>query len=638
MLASHILNEGTYENYPGLVWAIGVGATVIAFSGVMIALGFTMLTGIGAIALSFGGGAILTVANTIVAVSDVLSGGNFGNAGDLAKWAIGVTLLFVSFVPIFLLLGSIAMVAEFASLLSFGTSPDPFESGHKAILQIGRTIRDVSFILGEGRYTGGPSPTWALGVGMAIGAFAPVFATLSSMNIWSIFGGSKFSADDYADAILSISVAIIVAAEVFRNAPGRWEGGPTEKWALGVGSAIGAFAPIFKILTGQGILDSILGTTVTEEQMSGAIRMIATSIKEAADIFKGDTGSYTGGPKKEWAEGVGAAISAFTGVYEWVFDGISNWTPENIKQADSVIYAMARSMLHMSKIFQGYTIEYDAASGSYKEKRGTAPTWGAFPTNQWTKGVTGAVKGFAELYEWVYAGIGSWSGDDITGANAVIFRIAYSIVYVAKIMEPLGAMTLPNANTAGDLAKNLKSWSKIVEASEDLDSGDLFWVAFKIKFLADGVDKLANSLLTLNSALSSLQTNQLDALSNIAGTFISFSIIDEGNFSAIMDIVEDKSDSLAELFGTAKKKQTQESESGGMSWTDPTTWFGNNDKSVQMKNNANTDNTPDTSKTLSDVYDMLEEMDGKLAQISKNSSNLSNYVNELRANPEVKIK
>jgi hypothetical protein len=35
---------------------------------------------------------------------------------------------------------------------------------------------------------------------------------------------------------------------------------------------------------------------------------------------------------------------------------------------------------------------------------------------------------------------------------------------------------------------------------------------------------------------------------------------------------------------------------------------------------------------------MLESMDVKLANISANSTNLSNYVNELRANPEVKIK
>lgn len=628
MIASHILNDGVYENYPGLGWAIGVGATMGVFGLSMVALGFIMLTGIGFIALSLGSSAMLKIANTIVSVSEVLSGGQFDNAGDLAKWAIGVTLLFVAFVPIFLLLGAISMAASFASLLTFGTSPDPFEAGHKAIMQIARTIRDVSFVLGEGDYSGGPTPTWALGVGLAIGAFAPVFQTLSAMNIWSIFGGSKFTADDYANAIVTVSMAIIQAADVFRNAPTRWEGGPTKKWAEGVGLAIGAFAPIFEILTSQGILDSIFGTTVTPEDMGKAIRVIANSIMDAADIFNRDSGSYKGGPTKKWSEGVGQAITSFSEIYEWVFDGI-NWTPEDIDQANGVIYKIARSILHMAKIFQGTEIEFDPSSGTFKETQGPKPKWGGFPTTKWSDGVTTAIQKFIELYEWVFDGV-DWDEDDITEANTVIYKIAKSILHVAEIMAPLGSMTLPAANAAGDLAKNLKSWKKIVQASDDLDSGNLFTTALKIKFLAEGVDKLATALVTLNDALSSLQTNQLDALNSIAGTFISFSVIDEDNFSAIMDIVEDNSESLAKLFGTAKEAIDQTATEDKFSFSNPA-------KKTAIKS-PQEETTKEKTKTLSDVYAMLEVMDSKLAQISKNSSNLSNYVNELRANPEVKIK
>jgi len=290
MATSHILAAGDYENYPGVLWAAGVGLSLLTFSGAMVVLGFTMLTGIGAIALSLGAGAILKVARTIVDVSNILGEGNFDNAGYLAKWALGVTLLFVTFVPIFLLLGAVAMAPEFASLLSFGTSPDPFESGYYAIMMISKTIRDASFILGEGDYNGGPTPAWAEGVGLAIGAFAPVFKTLSAMNIWSIFGGSKFTAEDYASAIVTVSMAIIEAADVFRNAPTRWEGGPTKKWTEGVRVAIAAFGPMFERLTGEGILDCFVGTSVTPEYKGKAIRNIANSIMDAGDIFNRDRG------------------------------------------------------------------------------------------------------------------------------------------------------------------------------------------------------------------------------------------------------------------------------------------------------------------------------------------------------------
>jgi len=628
MLASQILSNGTYENYPSFEWALGVGATMGAFGISMVALGFIMLTGVGFVALTLGASAMLKIANTIVGVSDVLSEGKFDNAGNLAKWAIGVTLLFISFVPIFLLLGAISMASSFVSLLTLGTSGDPFEAGHKAIMQIARTIRDVSFVLGEGNYTGGPSPRWALGVGMSIGAFAPVFGTLSSMNIWSIFGGSKFTADDYANAIVTISMAIVQAADVFRNAPNRWEGGPSKKWAEGVGLAIGAFAPIFEILTSQGILDSIFGTTVTPEDMGKAIRVISSSIMDAADIFNRDNGSYKGGPSKKWAEGVGQSITAFAGIYEWVFDGI-NWTPSDIDQANGVIYKIANSILHMAKIFQGTQIEYDPATGGFKEKQGQRPKWGGYPTTEWSKGVTSAIQQFIGLYEWVFDGV-DWDVDDIAEANTVIYKIANSILHVAGIMSPLGAMTLPSANTAGDLAKNLKSWKKIVQASDELDSGDLLTTAFKIKFLADGVDKLAKSLITLNTALSSLQTNQLDALNSIAGTFISFSVMDEDNFSAIMDIVSNNSESLAKLFGTAKETINQTAVDDRFTITKQT-------KNTDIRQTPN-EVSKDKSKTLTDVYSLLEVMDSRLVQISKNSNNLSNYVNELRANPEVKIK
>lgn len=613
MTASWLINLGTYDNYPSLLWAIGTGLAINLMAIPIIALGLLSMTGVGLAAIALGSVATMIVAGTIVAVSYILSSGDYGSYPGIG-WALGVGTSLGLFGISMVSLGFIMLTGIGAFALGFGAG---------AMLTIADTIVNVADILNGGDFTGGPTPTWAKGVGMAIGAFAPVFATLSSMNIWSIFGGSKFSAEDYANTITTISMAIITAADVFRNGPTRWEGGPTKKWAEGVGLAIGAFAPIFKILNSQGIMDSLFGTTVTAEDMGSAIRMIATSIMDAADIFSKDNGSYKGGPTKKWAEGVGQSITSFSKIYEWVFDGL-NWTPGDIEQANGVIFKIARSILDVAKIFQGYEMQGD------KLVQGVAPKWGGFPTKKWSDGVTGSIMKFSELYDWVFDG-DNWTPEYIDQANAVIYKVARSILQVGRIMEPLGNMTLPAANAAGDLAKNLKTWKDVVKVADELDTGNLFMTAFKIKFLASGVDKLAKALNGLGAALSSLQTNQLDALNNIAGTFISFSVMDEDNFASIMDVVDDKSESLAKLFGTAKENLDQSASADNFAWSDPSSWFGGSTPEISQPEK-------DNQKNLNDVYAMLESMDGKLAQISKSSSNLSNYVNELRSNPEVRIK
>jgi hypothetical protein len=91
---------------------------------------------------------------------------------------------------------------------------------------------------------------------------------------------------------------------------------------------------------------------------------------------------------------------------------------------------------------------------------------------------------------------------------------------------------------------------------------------------ARGVDKLASALDRLNTSLGSLQANSFDALNSIAGTFISFSVMDSDNFDEVMSIVEEKSESLAQLFGTAKEELDKNQASAQFSWTDPSSWWG----------------------------------------------------------------
>jgi len=324
---------------------------------------------------------------------------------------------------------------------------------------------------------------------------------------------------------------------------------------------------------------------------------------------------------------VGLSITSFAALYEWVLDGL-NWEPEHIDQANKVIFRIANSTLEMAKIFQGWT--YDWKSG--KMVKGERPRWSGYPTTKWAKGVVATMQGFGELYEWVFDG-DNWEPEHIDQGNAVLMRIAEGIVEIGSIMSPLSNLTLPK-NTSKEMVNSLKGWQKLVNVATQLDTGGLSYTAFKLMMLASGVDSLAKALTNLNIALGNMQSNQLEALTNVSGAFISFSVMDSSNFEDIMDIVEDKSSSLAELFGTAKDDLESSQASGGsvFSWDDPASLFGDS------KDIENSKGEIDKKKTLDDVYAMLTEMNSSLSQISSNSATLSSYVNELRANPNVKIK
>ena len=431
MVTSHILGVGNYENYPDIGWVLGTALAIGLFGVAMLALGAIAMTGVGFLAVALGGAMALMVAGTIVAVSQVLADGDYSYGGQMTSWALATTMLFMIFTPMMVALGAMGLVS---SIIGFFGGPDPFELAKLMMVQIASTIADVSHVLADGNYQEGPTEDWARGVSLAIGAFAPVFSYLQRSGVYSaLFGGEAMKPEEYSQTMRTIGYAIIDVANVFNEGRvDKWTNGPTKKWAEGVGLAIGAFAPVFEILNSGSILDAIFGTEgPSSEDMGEAIIVISRAIMGAANIFASDTGSYRGGPTKKWAEGVGLAISQFAEVYEWVFDGW-DWTPEDIEQGNGVIFRIAKSILMMGKIFQGYALDENG-----QVMKGPKPRWKNFPESKWTKGVTEALHGFMELYEWVFDGV-NWEAEDIEEANSVIFPIARSILKVADILEPLG--------------------------------------------------------------------------------------------------------------------------------------------------------------------------------------------------------
>ena len=367
---SMILNAGKYNKYPKLGWTVAVAASLGAFAIGAIALGLNVINPFFWVGLPM----ILTVAETIVDVAKILGKGKYN--ANFGQWAMGVVALYAAFVPIILILGAVGVAAAITGL--FG-GPNPFETGREMLKSVAYSIVDVSKILAKGKYTGGPTVEWARGVAIALGAFAPVYQMLVANSVMSLFGGGGVGPDDFAKAIKTVSGGIISAAWYFSKNKAAFVNGPPEAWAKGVGLAIGAFAPVYKMLVDFPFSGG--------SKMKRAIILIAEGVIAAADVFSKNKAKFEEGkyPSQKWGKGVGAALAAFNPVFKALHEDTGWFTSgeEVIDQMKYGIVTIAKALVSAGKAFA--TVKPEA--------------WKSYPTQAWAKGVGKSVIGFMDLFD-----------------------------------------------------------------------------------------------------------------------------------------------------------------------------------------------------------------------------------------------
>jgi len=333
-ISSQILALGNYGNYPNWKWALGVGLSMIAFVPAVLALGLISMSGVGALALLAGAAAVLGVAGTIVATSHILSFGKY-TGGPPLWWSMSTALSLTAFTAGMVLLGGMIVA-------SFGLGALALAAGSKAVLTVAQTIVDTSFILQKGKYVGGPTKEWAEGISLALGAFSPVYGMLMANKILSLFGGGGVGPEDFAKAIKTISMGIVDAANFFNGpeAKAAFIGGPKKEWAEGVGKAIGAFAPVYQVLADNS---GWFSSGVSVEDMAKAIMTISRGIVDAATFFNSpeNTGVFDVSrvPSKEWADGVGGALGAFSPIFN-ALSKDTGWFTSGKDVVDNMLYGI----------------------------------------------------------------------------------------------------------------------------------------------------------------------------------------------------------------------------------------------------------------------------------------------------------
>lgn len=490
--SSIILNSGEYFNHPGLGWSIGVGTSILAFGLGVIGLGLALSSGIGVVAFGLGLAFIPLLSLAIVASDKILSIGKYGKYPSV-DWSSGVSISLLAFSTAVMLLGSIA--ASGVGIIALGL-------GGLAVMGVSKVIVKTADILSEGKFNGSyPNLGWSLGVGTALVGFSSVMLPLSLISPFLLLGGL---------ATLGIAKVIVKTSDILSK--GKYSGGPTKDWAEGISLALGAFAPVYSMLIKEKLM-SIFSKGVSVDDFGNAIRTISQGIVDAGNFFNGSQ-VFKGGPTKEWAEGVGLAISAFAPVYQVLSDN-SGWMSSGVSVDDmkSAILSIAQGIVDVARFFGSNSVKFDTNN---------------MPSSTWSENIRSAVESFGPIFDFV---------DRHTGEN--------TIYAIAKFKDIVRSIWDFSDNTT--LTSFFGGKSPLQEAVSN------------ISLLGDAFSKLSDSVGKFTNSISAIDSEKLSAIRSLSSNVVLMSLMDPEQFEDMMDKMESKSKVFASLMQNDDRKPTSSS-------------------------------------------------------------------------------
>ena len=506
MAASHILAVGNYSKYPKLSWALGVAASLAAF-GVAAALLGPMVFGPQALVFLAGAAAVLGVAATIMAASHILAQGNYAKYPSLG-WSASVALSLAAFTTGMVLLGGMIVA-------SFGIGALALAAGSEAVLGVAQTIVDASFILAKGKWKKGPTVEWASGVAIALGAFAPVYKMLMN-NAPGLFSkGGGLGPEDFAKGIVAVTRGIITAANEFASPKNKnvWKNGPSKAWATGVGIALGAFAPVYKMMLANAGAKFFGSGGIGPDDFAKAILTVTRGIITAAKEFAKNTAPFKEGmyPSKQWGEGVGAALNAFAPVFKALSEDTGWFT-----SGDDVINNMVNGVLRMASAIVG--VGRMMSDPSIK--------WDAYPSKDWATNIKNVIISYTQVAQKIQDLEVDWM--TLSNMDSMVARVTTAARMFGMNEKYFNARINPNFMKS--IGNNLFYYMAIANKLQEQKGGiggmiksammgdPIIQMAKGMIELAKAYDRLASSLTKMGKAMNNFSDRkiaQLERLSRI---------------------------------------------------------------------------------------------------------------------------
>ena len=618
METSKILSSGDYKQGPGMDWALSTILLLGAFSTIALALGLVSITGIGFIAILAGLEVSLLIAQAIVDISKILSGGDFSAGDDMLPWAKAVSLLYLTFTPIILVLGAMGIMS---SLMSIFPGPSPFESAKSMLVGIADTIVAVSQAFSGATWTGGPPDDWARGVSRSISAFSNVYFKLNENQgiISSIFGGN--SSEDFANAIRTIAQGIVDAGLFFNEAGlDVWKGAPTYEWAHGTGEAIRAFAPVLKFLgENSGWFD------VDMDDVKEAMIVTAQGIVEVAKYFNENQVPFTGNyPSEKWGKGVGSAMQGFAEVYNLLYD--AGWDSDDLIEWRPSIYHILNDII--------------ITAGIFTKMKDKGLRW-VFPSSKNTKSLVESLESMISLY--TYMDDSGLDPEDVIDYSLSTLNVVGSMVRIAITVNKAKNLwkTQIDPTFMDNLKANVMSYvelAKFVDGEYPAKTGGVVGAIGSMLFGAESQEdpmsrvidgmiklgeayvKLSESIKTFGNAINTLDPEKLAAVKAFTSNVVLMSLMDADMFEDMLDRLEEKSGVLMESINGLEES----------------------DKKAEKKSLPKVAPGKAAPKqadpTQQQILKALSSMDAKLGTIAKNTGTLADYANELRTSSGVKLK
>ena len=559
-------------------------------------------------------------------------------------------------------ISSIAMAGTIWAISKLGLGLTDILKGGLAVLALATTIMLASWILSVGKYDKYPTLEWAAGVGLSLVAFGLAavvlgFIAMSGVGALALLAGG---------AAILVLAGVVVATSYILGA-GNYQKYPTFEWSTGVSLSLAAFGA-GTLLLGSFILGTFgLGIAVLAAGVLG-VEIIAGAIVSASKIL--GTGTYTGGPTKEWAEGISLSLGAFAPVFKTIFDrgiiGIFSKGP-SAKDFSNAITTVSQGIVTAGEFFSnnkgvwsgGPTAEWAAGVGGAigaftpvfdalaksSGLFGSGPTpedmiqamisiskgivevgkyfmtvpniWTGGPTSEWSSNISSALSAFAPIFDYLDKNSHWYGNDNFDSINVAILSIAHSMVDSAKVLNEGSFNSKIPAGYMQSMSDNIRVYVDLVEYLQSKDIGplsflDTFSITYGLSQLSKGYDKLSKSVKSLSNSLSAIDMEKLNALKSLTGSIVLMSLMDSDQFEKMMDALESKAGIFVKIIEQLEEESTKNKTYGTV----------NNVKSTTATKTATND----------DILGALISIDGKMSKVIANTGNMVTIFDELRGN------